>query len=262
MSALVDISEVLLELGLSSSATDEERAVTANAIRFAEGAVRRYLHYDPLYGTRTEFYPQLEVAGQADFSVWEVSESTAYQRQIPAVAARELQLRSLPVRSITALYVDHNARSGSNVNAFANETLQVEGSGYWANYDRLDSSGNKICLDGILRSDGLWPVSAGTIKVVYVSGYTAAELHGQDTALDALPILESVIMESTRRVRRMFSLSKKTGAGFIPGIMSSENLGDYSYSIDTSIAKDLLMGGDLLAETQEKLSSFVNYGFS
>jgi hypothetical protein len=45
--------------------------------------------------------------------------------------------------------------------------------------------------------------------------------------------------------------------------MTSENLGDYSYSVDaSSISKLFGSATDLTTESKEKLSSFVNWGYA
>ncbi len=254
---MLDISAVLLELGLSSTVTDEERAVVAGSIFRAEAAVKRFLHYDPAYGTRTEYYPRVGRAVASQDTVWEVSGDQAVLRQLEEAASNELQLQSIPLRSITSLCIDYSGRSGSASGAFAAETLKVEGVDYWPNYDSVDSLGNKMCNDGVIKSSGAWPSTPGTVKVVYISGYRTEELHGQDSVVDASPILEAVLYEAVRRVRRMFANKKRTGAGFAAGTIVSESLGDYSYSVDGASASQLAGGGDLTPDNRERLQPYV-----
>lgn len=260
MDHIADISEALLELGLSSSVTDEERAIVDTALLRAEAAVRRYLGYDPVYGSHTEFYPNADYqAGQRE-GVWEVSGDQAVMRELTSAQVDELQLRHIPVRSITHLYVDYDGRCGTKAGAFAAATEKTVGVDFWSNYDGVDSVGVSVCRDGILRSSGMWPVTTGSVKVVYVAGYKAAELHGQDSVLSALPILEAVVGETCRRVRSIMALKKRTGAGFVPGIITSESLGDYSYSVDSGSANQQVMGGDLCRASIERLMEFRNFG--
>lgn len=257
---IADISEVLLHLGLSSSVTEEERAITQEAIRYAEGAVRKHLRYDPVQASRTEFYPSMDFSLQSRAAVWEVTDTEAYLRRLNDSAVDELQLQHLPIRSITSVHVDYDGRAGAKSGAFPNPA-QTEGTDFWPNYDKLDDDGNKMCHDGVLRSEGRWPNVPGSVKVVYTAGYSDAELHGNKTIVDASPILEAVIDEAVRRVQRIYSKMKKARTGFT-GPFSSESLGDYSYSVDTALLQRMVGGLDLMPETVEKLSEFVNWGWN
>lgn len=262
MGRIIDIAEVLLELGLSSSATDEERAVTSTAILKAEGAVIQQLRYDPVQQERTEFYPREDFIHQTSFAIWDADSSVAFLQRESALGVDELQLQHLPIRSVSSLKVDSDGRSGTRSGSFPIESAKTEGDDFWPNFDSVDSSGNSICHDGILRSVGQWTINPGSIKVVYTAGYSDAEMHGQDSIVNAGPIAEAVLRESVRRVNRMFSLMKKT-TGFTPGVFTSEKLGDYSYSIDaSSITQSLALGKALLDDTVQLLEDFVNWGWS
>jgi len=139
---IVDLSEVLLKLGLSSSVTDEEEALVAQAVIEAEGAVKKYLRYDPTKQERTELYPQFDVSREGREAVWESDSQVAYQRYLSQASTDELQLRHIPVRSISALYIDYDSRGGKASGAFGSESLKTEGTDYWGNYDMQDSDGN------------------------------------------------------------------------------------------------------------------------
>ena len=268
MGSIVDPSAVWLELGLSASITEEERAVVEQCVVKAEGAVKRHLRYDPVLRRRTEYYPSHDsVLGQAG-SVWEVTSTQAYLRQEASGRTSELQLRHIPVRSLPAMEVriDYDGRSGTRAGAFGDETIWTEGESFWANYDMVDSDGVKICQDGMLRSMGLWPLTAGTVMVSYTAGYTNAELHGEhaedvDVVLDASPIWAAVLEETKRRVEQIMVRKKKT-TGWMAGPFSSESLGDYSYSIDTSLVKTLYGSSiELADESKMLLMPFVNMGW-
>jgi len=255
MGKIADISEILLELGLSATVTDEERAIAATALTRAEGAVKRYLGYDPTYQARTEYLPTYQTPTRNREGVWEVDSNSAVLRNLSSGATDLLQLMHLPVRSITSLYLDYDGRSGAVVGAFAASTLKVEGTDFWPNYDLVDSDGAKVCSDGILKSMGQWPTTPGTVKVTYMAGYKDDELHGSDLILDASPILGAVINEAVRRVKRVFA-QKKQATGFVTGTIVSESLGDYSYSVDGASASQLMGSGELTPDSKEMLSSF------
>ncbi len=262
MGSIADISEVLLDLGLEASVTDAERAVANAAIVRAEGAVKRHIRYDPVRRTRTEFYPQRDLSSTSREAIWEVTDVEAYLRRLSEAATDELQVRHLPIRSVTELYIDYSARAGSASGAFGSDTLKTEGTDFWPNYDMLDGDGDKVCSDGILRSFGRWPTEAGSVKIVYVAGYTAAELHGQDASIDASPIMDAVIEEAVRRAKKVF-VSKKQTAGWVAGQLSGERLGDYSYTVDgASLNRQFSSMSDLVSSSKEKLAEFVNWGYS
>jgi hypothetical protein len=253
-----------LELGLSASVTDEERAIAAVAITRAEQAVRRHLKYDPVRRTRTEIYPQMDFDYTGRSAVWEVEGTQAVLRRQAEAATNELQVRHVPIRSITTLHIDYDGRAGTRAGSFDASTLKVEGTDYWANYDGLDSAGDRFCLDGIIRSVGAWPTTPNTVQIVYVAGYSRDELHGQVAVPDAGPIGEAVLEEACRRTKRAMVRKKQTAipAGWVAGIITSEKMGDYSYNVDPAMAKALFGSQhDLTPESKEKLADFVNYGW-
>ena len=262
--SMVDISELLLQLGLSSSVTDEERAVSLAALTSAEGAVKRFLRYDPELKLRTEYYPRQDRnIGNAQ-GIWEVSATEAYVRQESGAVTSELQVQHIPVRSTPAidLRIDYDGKSGARAGSFAAATQKTEGTDFWPNYDIEDSDGNSVCRDGVLRSVGLWPSSAGCVKVVYTAGYTPEELYGQDDIIDASPIVEAIVDEARRRVEKMFIRKKSALSGFVAGPKSSESLGSYSYSVDSSLASKLYGDTkDLTDATMQRLQDYINYGW-
>ena len=257
---IASLVEVLRDMGLTAPTAAETSVVTATIVR-AEAAVRRYLGYDPVYRSRTEYYPRASVGVAAGRS-WELEGGKAVLRQYSGWATSKLQLQHLPIRSITSLYIDYDGRAGAKTGAFAAETLKVEGTDYWPNYDGLDDDGNKLCRDGLICSQGLWPGEAGSVKVVYVSGYQPSELCGESLTVDATPILETIIAEASRRARQIFLTMKQAGAGWAAGPLASENLGDYSYSVDGASTSLLAGAGkDLTTDSKERLATFRNWGF-
>jgi len=269
MIRILDPSEVMAELGLSSSITDEERMVVNQAIVKAEGAAKKFLRYDPVLRRRTEYYPRYDANIAHRVSIMEVSSVDAYERQLQTGRTTELQLSHIPIRTSTAmeLRIDYDGRSGAKDGAFGDETIKTEGTDYWANYDLLDRNGDKVCSDGLLRSMGLWPSSAGTVRVVYTAGYTEAELRGEDQpdaegndVLDASPIWTAVLEEAKRKVEQVM-LRKKGALGWGAGPKTSEQLGDYRYTIDASMAKSLYGNTmELTDESKMLLTPFMHMG--
>jgi len=262
MGTIIDPSEVLLEMGLSASVTEEERAIVNTAIVRAEGAIKRYLKYDPVQCERTEYYPQQEFDHNSREGLWEVQGGLAVIRRVTEASTSELQVKHVPIRSITSLRVDLDGRSGTTLGSFPLETERIEGSDFWANYDGLDSSDVQICRDGIIRSFGLWPVTPGTVRLIYIAGYTSAEIHGQDTLVDASPIMDATLQEAVRRAQKAF-LMMKSSRGFVAGPLTGERMGDYSYTLASSTSQQLFGGSyDVIPSSVEKLSDFVNWGWA
>jgi hypothetical protein len=261
MGAIVDISEVVLDAGLESSITETERALVNTAIGRAEAAVKRFLRYDPVRRSRIEYYPRGDRTSPGYPTVWEATDAIAYERQVATGATSELILQHLPVRSITNLWIDYDGRFGQRSGSFAASTLKTLGTDYWASFDETDDDGNGVCRDGIIRSQGLWPVTAGSVKVEYVAGYSLAEFHGQKSLIDATAILETVVNEAVRRLLKVQNRKKKARVGWTGGPITSESLGDYSYSMDTDMMAKLIgPGTDLMDESKMRLQEFMNMG--
>lgn len=259
MTTIVDISEVLLLAGLSETVTETERAIVADCLRSAVGAVKRHLGYDPAQATHTEYYPQVDQGAVGRVGIWEVSDTQAYVRELAGSSSILLQIKHLPIRSITSLHIDYDGRAGTRAGAFPASTLKVEGVDFWPNYDMLDSASGKVCRDGIIRSEGAWPDIPGSVKIVYVAGYTEAELRGQDSVIDASPINEAVKDETQRRIMKVYSRIKNSKLGFV-GALASESLGSYSYSTNSAVFQGLIDGTrDILPETVHKLQDYVRY---
>lgn len=262
---IIDMSEVIFELGLSSSITNEERGVIQQSIQKSESAIQRFLGYDPVQRTRTEYYPLLTLNEGKREGVWEV-DGQAYYRRRATAATTELQLRHLPVRSITSLSIDYDGRFDAKSGAFS--TNETEGTDFWPVYDGLDDNGNQICRDGRIISHGKWPDTPGSVKIVYVAGYTKDEFMGNGNLVDATPIYEAALDEAIRRAKKTFFLNFKNSSNGFGGPFSSETLGDYSYTTGSFIANSVLYlgsssmkgGNDLTHESITKLNDFVNYG--
>lgn len=279
MEIVTSLDPVMRQLGIASP-TDDENATVTDAILWAERAVRRYLHYDPVQRTRTEYYPQLNSSRGDRLGIWEANNTTAYLRDAFGGYHDELQLRHLPVRSITALHVDYDGRFGARSTSFATETLKASGDDYWARYDGQDDDGELICRDGILLTAGSWPTNPGSVKITYVAGYTAAEFTGTALLVDAVPIYEAIVFEAVRKAKQAFLLSKNSGGsgsgsgtGWTAGTIQSEKLGDYSYTLSSSSGGSSSGGGagsgglydgavDIASESMERLADYVNVGWS
>lgn len=247
--------------------TAAQTAQLTKAVSSAIGEIRRHLCYDPVLSYQTEYYPRVDLnQNPGGRGFWEVNDTHAYLRSYDGRGSNQLQLARIPVREDSTagsqtmvLYRDYDGRNGTKSGGFSDQLVQ--GTDWWPNYDTVDSNGKKICKDGILNSHGIWPSEPGSIKVSYLAGYTESELAGTDDILDASPIREVAITEAIRRFVRMETIFNKRAAGF-NGPFTSENLGDYSYSVDSAILSSLVgfKGNGLMLESSLRLESFRNFG--
>lgn len=258
---IAEISEVLLDLGLSTKSTAEELAIVEAAIKRSEGSIRRHLKYDPVLGARTEFYPRAEFGRVRGAGSWEVEGNQAVFKSAAYGATDLLQVAHLPIRGSTVprLWIDSDGRFGAKSGAFATE--ETHGETFWPQYDMQDSAAAAVCRDGLIRGIGSFPRSPGSVKVTYVAGYTAAEMRGDDVTIDASPIWETCVRAAVRRSQRVLSTKKSERIGFVAGALSSEKMGDYSYKLDTGTTAQLFSGSwEFLPEDWERLSDYVNWG--
>jgi len=265
MASIVDISELLLVLGLSETATDTEKALVNLALSQAEGAVKSYLRYDPIQARRTEWYPSMEFNHMVRDSVWEIQGNTAYLRNISEASTNEIQVQHIPIRSNPDidLRVDYDGRSGTRSDSFNSDSQKTEGTDFWCNYDGQDDDGYKVCRDGVIRSIGAWPTTPQSVQIAYTAGYTSDEFTGKSSLVDATPIWSVVMSEASRRAREIMLKSKSGTLGWVGGPMKSEKLGDYSYTLGFSDQQLQRLYGeiwDLMSQSKEALSPFVNMG--
>lgn len=260
-------AEIRVMLGIDDTITDNELALLTMIHPLVEGAVKEHLGYDPEYRTHTgELYPRnVSLGNSFGGGIWDTNASgtkAVFEKSVGDLSGEILQLAHLPLRSVTSVYEDYDARHGTQDGAFGASTLLTVGDDYVPVWDGQDSSGNAVGFAGqIRRYASSWPSDPGTVKITYVAGYTAAELSGYDTAINASVIKSVVITEVGLQFRRLWQRRKSATLGFLPGILSSERLGDYSYS-STGSAAEQEMGliVDLTSQSKSKLEKFRHYG--
>jgi hypothetical protein len=271
MARIADISEVLLNLTNEPiELSGQERAVVDFALTRAEGAIVRFLGYDPVQDERIQLYPNRDFSpAYAQHGIWDLNEAKTHAvlTSRSQLTTSDLQVQHIPIRSIANLWVNIDGKATSA--RFTSDHLKAQAAAgnsgdYWPNNDTIDDDGNDVCLDGVIKSHGLWPLQPGTIRVQYTAGYLSDELHGQGTILNARPILDAMINETIRRAKKAFLNRQQTTGGWTPGSIISERLGDYNYTVGgSSSAVDAAYGGaaDLLPESVQMLADFVNWGW-
>ena len=250
-------AEVETWLGITTTITEGERGLLNMLLPSAEAAVKKYIGYDPVQATRTEYYPlgpfrhsddeaeTIDVQGGVA-----VFQGTRYDDNI-------LILNHLPVRSITTLYEDRDARAGQGSNPFPAGSLLTAGTQYY-----LDLTASGISKSGfVYRVGSGWPNVPGSVKITYVAGYSAQELAGQST--DG-PDASDLKMATVLTVAKAFATAKTIQAGSSGspfGVLASENLGDYGYSVDAMSASRLFgMLDPIPQEAKTILHKYMHYG--
>lgn len=111
-----------------------------------------------------------------------------------------LRLPEFPVRSITSVHLDLRAYHGQATGAFAASTQLTAGVHYYlrTEYPGFARFGHLVRIGGtnFINSRASWPREPGTVKVVYVAGWSADELAGNvdDAHLDAGDIHHAILL--------------------------------------------------------------------
>lgn len=259
---------IVARLGLTAP-TANELALIEAAIMQAEGAIKQYLGYDPVQRTRKEIYAIRDPLQGRGAGQWDINQTHAFIRRESRASALEIIVKHVPIRSITSMKVQYGARHGTITDAFPDDSALTEGVDFWPAYHQYDDNGQKVCTSGLIRSYGVWPSEAGSIEIEYTAGYSADELAGVASILDASAIAAAVQIEAARRALEAFQSQRDPRTGTSTGQITSERLGDYSYTVggtsasSSGSAGNTLFGGinELLPETRTRLSGFVNYGY-
>ena len=253
---IVSHAEARTYLGLTGDISDADMGLLSLVSSGAHAAVRKWLRYDPEYrASRTEYYPRAPESSEYGGD-WDSDGVTASFHRSASYGSDVLILQHFPVRQIRQIYHDNNARYGTYSLAWPASSLIVEGTDFYPEYEQ-----SGVCLSGIVRrSSGGWSATPGTIKVVYECGYTAEELNGDADVLDARQLKEGVLLAIERAFKTRKLAQKQSLAGWVAGPLTSESLGDYSYSTDGSSAKFYSLNAYLTPETKEMLDPFRHYG--
>lgn len=237
--AITTQARVLQLLGKSADATQAEQDLIDLLLPQVERAVKRFVGYSIEQVTHTHYLPRDSRAANVDPTIRysDVQGGKVVGATVGAGAATKLIVPELPIRSISNLYEDQNAYAGQGSSDFASGTELTSGSDFFVHYD---ASG--LCKSGIInRTASNWPARAGTVKVVYVAGYTSVELQSG--------IAADIELACLMAIKEVFS-----GRGDTQGPIKSERLGDYAvqYAIEG--------GRGLPRKSKKLLGPFVHMG--
>ena len=218
---IVDIADVLSFVGMAATASDAQIGLLQVTKMRAEAALRRFLGSSVVQTTYTHFLPDVDLIHLQD--------GRAYLGQV-------LKLPETPVRSITSLYVDHGGRFGQGPSAFPVSSEYEVGEDFY-----LESNQLGLCRTGnVIRVNGEWSAEPGSIKIVYIAGWSQDELRGAvtDPNLDASPIQLAALQLVSSVYNEMLNTQANGGA---PGAIKAERLDDYSVEYDTDGDKELIV---------------------
>jgi hypothetical protein len=236
------------------------------AQKMAQSAVRTFLGYGV---TQRQYVGQLLpdqnlYYSQADYIDVINNRVALYGWSDSSVA----QPPEVPIRSVDALYADFSALAGQGVADFGAPTLMAQGTDYYVDFDIVtDPTPNAkkgISWSGhIIRWMVTWPSRRRSIKINYTAGMTAAELDGQSPTTWYSYKDPSVIKWATLKTAmakyhtlKAFSVGQNI-AGV--GAITSEHVGDASFSYDASIASVVGMQQGLPPEVQNDLTPFKRF---
>lgn len=248
MTQIIDRSELLIALGLGSTATDADVALAELVIPSAEASIRSFVGYTITQATYTHYLPSRNL----DYGIVRTYEVINNRLTVNGTSDADiLFLPERPVRSITSINEDSSAHFGQGGSDFSGANL-TGGTDYELQYT---TSG--VCWNGIVRRiNGTWPYRAGTVKVVYVAGFTAAEIDagavigpGQTSirAFRDAALLAAVIK---------FKQHKNYYDG-VNGPVTSERLGRWGASYSQNSVATMSMTTQLPDEVKDILQPFV-----
>jgi hypothetical protein len=226
---IATLGEAMSYLGLSEDADDKTVGQVQTIKRAAESAVRNFLNCSVTRATFTHFLPRGNPFDIRASGPLLSQDGRSTQRHY---LGEILTLPQYPIRSITTVHEDAGARFGQVSGSFGSDALLTEGTDYtWP----IETTGFGN-LGVVYRINTQWLAEPGSIKVVYLAGWTKAELHGDtdEPVKDATPIRLGVL----KTVAEFWADKKQAeaGVGGAPGAIKAESLADYSVTYDTSQA--------------------------
>lgn len=263
-------AEARLACGLTGTITDAERALLQMLLPKVDAAIIECLRYDPQYTVVSdgEWYPRSDGGGGASSGdgVWEVNATHAFLTS--SNRNNVLQLQRIPVRSIQAIRVDWSGGFGQKPSTFGSSTQWTSGTDYWQ--DLIQPYFNAT---GHVFANAGWPTEPGTVLAKYTAGYTKLELRGaayssltdpettrSGSNVNASGIMAAAELTLLKAFKTIKAQAKQGRAGFVPGLMTSESLGSYSYSAGGGAESITGFKVVLSPEARGYLAPFIHYG--
>mgnify|MGYP001616369114 CR=1 FL=1 len=184
-----------------------------------ESAVKRFCRWNVAEATKTSYLPLIPTA------LGPVVPSSELYAPFPLVTGtrNRLQLPSSHVKTITSVHEDYGSTGGSGTD-FSSNTLLTQNSDYFLEKDEgatFSESG------GLIRKGTNWSSIPGTIKIVFVSGFSELEFAGDYNGL-RFALIEECVQNWIKRQRIIQTYITGLGPGAdTSGTLIREKLGDY-----------------------------------
>ena len=246
---IVDLSEIIIYLGLQTTLTDSDKGLLTMLKTHSENDARRYVRHNITQPTSdyVEFHPRTNRT-RFGAEIVELSGDVVSLQQA-SIGGDIIQLDQIFVRSITEVREDFDGYFGSEASDFPAGSVLTEGTHYYMRVEERINSTDLNKTGHLLRRSGNWPSRAGTVKVTYNAGFTAAELDSEYSDIK-LTIIEEVAF----RFKKSKTMQGTEG-GFGP-LKSFSIGGEVSYSFDTTSDAAKTGQSGLLRESERRLFKY------
>lgn len=222
---ICESGDVFDYLSISSPSASASSAMDV-IVSGMSSAVRRYCRWPIVQTKMTSFLPLNPTAigyhvptAEVGYGIWTTTGSR-----------NRLQLPAIHVTILESISEDYGAKAGSNVSDFQATSLLVAGSDYFL---EKDSGSTYSESGGVIRVGQNWSSIPGTIKVVFVAGFSESELSGEFNSIRYALIRECAKAWIARQ--RENALASSAGSDAL--ILSSEKLGDYSVGFHSPFSR-------------------------
>lgn len=215
MPSLAESDDVFAYLSITPSSA--QSAAMDVIVDGMSSAIKRYCRWGIVEKTLTSFLPLHPTAVGYHVPTAEVG----YGFGAVTSGRNRLQLPAMHVKSLTSINEDGGAKAGFNADDFPSTTLLTAGDDYFL---EKDSGSTYSESGGVIRVGQNWSSVPGTIKVVFVAGFSESELAGEQNAIRFATIRECAKAWIARQ--RENSLVSSAGSDAL--VLSSEKLGDYT----------------------------------
>ncbi len=216
---ICDPADVFTYLGITSPTAAQNSAMEMICTGL-ESSVKRFCRWGLVESSLTAYLPLFPMAMGPQVP----SAELYYSRPWATGPRNRLQLPSMYVKTITSIYEDRGAQAGSGASDFSSSTLLVAGTDYFL---EKDAGSPYSWSGGVIRVGTPWSSYPGTIKAVFVSGFSDSELSNDQNSLRFALIKESAEHWIRRqRMNQAFVVGIGPGSD-TSGLLAREKLGDY-----------------------------------
>ena len=246
---IVDLSEIIIYLGLQATLVDADKGLLTMLKTHVENDARRYVRHNITQPVNdyVEFHPRMDRT-RFGAEIIELSGDVVSFQQA-SIGGNIIQLDHIYVRSITEVREDFDGYFGSEANDFPAGSVLTEGTDYYMRVEERIGSTDLNKTGHLIRRSGNWPSRAGTVKVTYNAGFTAAELDSEYT-----DIKFAIIEEVASRFKKSKTMGGIEAGG---GPLRSFSIGgEITVAFDTSTDATKTGQSGLLRETERRLFKY------